>query len=274
MDVPTLSDEVKFRSTLTTLIPPIHPFTTRNGIRNHDRDEDEDEDSSVSDDLGDIIHEEDDNDIIAHSEVEPDTTRPSYANNRFKRTAAVAFNGEWDSTSEDEPARPKRASGARPVPTNTRNKSLQNKRPLNASAARSTKTTTKTKTRQSEKKVSMSKTAVDFRKRKQAEADLCEKVCVLIDDDILEAVEEEGGITPPGRMYKAVLRMMQRMGYGEGEEGKRKGNEQAKAKVKAQGAGKSQSGGDDEVARLRAENGALREAVTAARELLGSVLEY
>ncbi|KIX07990.1 uncharacterized protein Z518_02644 [Rhinocladiella mackenziei CBS 650.93] len=97
----------------------------------------------------------------------------------------------------------------------------------------------------SKRVMSMSKNAVDHRKRKNIEENYRKKVCTLIDADILERVREEGGITPAGRMYKAAYTMLTRL----------RGQKNAGATS------------------LRAENEALRAKIAEAAELLRSFLE-
>ncbi|OAL20494.1 hypothetical protein AYO22_08795 [Fonsecaea multimorphosa] len=92
--------------------------------------------------------------------------------------------------------------------------------------------------------------SIDFRNRREAEESYRKKVCALIDDDILQRVDAEGGITPVGRMYKAICRMMERQ-----------------SKSKQPGAN---GASHDEVMRLRAENQAMREKIDEATQLLRS----
>lgn len=67
------------------------------------------------------------------------------------------------------------------------------------------------KPRNGSKEYSMSKTAVDFRERKKLQAEYQEELAELLDDDVVQQVEMEGGITPLGRLFKAAVQMLQRV---------------------------------------------------------------
>ena len=58
---------------------------------------------------------------------------------------------------------------------------------------------------------SMTPSAVDFRARKVQQKQYEERLAALLDDDIVDQVEEEGGITPLGRLFKAGVRMLERV---------------------------------------------------------------
>lgn len=58
---------------------------------------------------------------------------------------------------------------------------------------------------------SMSKGAVDYRERKSVEADYQARFAELLDHDIVQQVDQEGGITPQGRLFKAGVRMLERV---------------------------------------------------------------
>ncbi|EXJ61669.1 hypothetical protein A1O7_02098 [Cladophialophora yegresii CBS 114405] len=66
-------------------------------------------------------------------------------------------------------------------------------------------------TNASPKALSMYENAVDARERLKIAKSYKEKICAIIDTDILQRVDSEGGITPDGRFYKAILMMMDRM---------------------------------------------------------------
>lgn len=57
----------------------------------------------------------------------------------------------------------------------------------------------------------MTPNAVDYRERKVVQEQYREHLATLLDADIVEQVEEEGGITPLGRLYKASVRMLERV---------------------------------------------------------------
>lgn len=59
--------------------------------------------------------------------------------------------------------------------------------------------------------LSMSKNAVDFRQRKVVEKQYQERLAEMLDSDIVQQVDEEGGITPLGRVFKAGVRVMERV---------------------------------------------------------------
>lgn len=59
--------------------------------------------------------------------------------------------------------------------------------------------------------LSMTPSAVDYRERKVVQAQYQARLAELLDSDIVRQVEAEGGITPDGRLYKAAVRMMERM---------------------------------------------------------------
>lgn len=58
---------------------------------------------------------------------------------------------------------------------------------------------------------SMTRNAIDYRQRKKVQEQYREHLATLIDADIVEQVEEEGWITPDGRLYKASVRMLERV---------------------------------------------------------------
>lgn len=58
---------------------------------------------------------------------------------------------------------------------------------------------------------SMSDTAVDFRQRRVIETEYKQHLATLLDDNVVQEVEEEGGITPLGRLFKAAVRMLERV---------------------------------------------------------------
>ncbi|OAL33170.1 hypothetical protein AYO20_07487 [Fonsecaea nubica] len=100
------------------------------------------------------------------------------------------------------------------------------------------------------KELSQSRSAVDWRNRKEVEEAYRKKVCAMIDDDILDQVNAEGGITPIGRMYKAVCWML-----------KRQNGDNAHVTQKA---------GQEDITTLRAENKAMRKAIDRSMQLLDS----
>lgn len=61
------------------------------------------------------------------------------------------------------------------------------------------------------KGLSMTASAIDYRERKAIQKEYFLKMIAMIDDDIIKQVEDEGGITPEGRRYKAVVRMLERL---------------------------------------------------------------
>lgn len=61
------------------------------------------------------------------------------------------------------------------------------------------------------KGLSMSRNAVDYRLRKNVQSQYRNQLVVLIDGDIVNEVENEGGITPLGRLFKAAVRMLERV---------------------------------------------------------------
>jgi len=140
-----------------------------------------------------------------------------------KRTAAAAFenNGE-ESGDDDDLSRPRphkleRRRGTKCTKlmpkASTPGTGIE---PAPVSPVQGLEATSEVTT-QPEKEPSMKRKTVDCRKRRQIELDLRTKLCTLIDQDILDRVDAEGGITLPGRMYKAVTLMMERMrGQGEG----------------------------------------------------------
>jgi len=56
---------------------------------------------------------------------------------------------------------------------------------------------------------SITKQAVDYRERKTIQAEYQKRLAELIDEDIVRQVENEGGITPLGRLLKASVRMLE-----------------------------------------------------------------
>ncbi len=100
---------------------------------------------------------------------------------------------------------------------------------------------------------------MDYRGRKQVERDYKDKVCAFIDQDILDRVDSEGGITPEGRVYKAVYEMMERE--------QRQGGQQ---QVVTPPTSSPESSSSDEVARLREEVQKLRRQIGVASKALGS----
>lgn len=63
---------------------------------------------------------------------------------------------------------------------------------------------------------SMTKNAIDYRQRKEVQEPYREHLATLLDADIVEQVEEEGWITPDGRLYKASVRMLERVKHERG----------------------------------------------------------
>jgi len=61
------------------------------------------------------------------------------------------------------------------------------------------------------KGLSMTASAVDYRERKSVQAQYQAQLAELLDPDIVSQVETEGGITPLGRLFKAGVRMMERV---------------------------------------------------------------
>lgn len=61
------------------------------------------------------------------------------------------------------------------------------------------------------KGLSMTKSAVDYRERKVIQQQYQDRMASLLDEDIVNQVEEEGGITPLGRLFKAGVRMLERV---------------------------------------------------------------
>jgi len=57
----------------------------------------------------------------------------------------------------------------------------------------------------------MTASAVDYRERKSVQAQYQAQLAELLDPDIVSQVETEGGITPLGRLFKAGVRMMERV---------------------------------------------------------------
>ncbi|KIW84793.1 hypothetical protein Z517_00181 [Fonsecaea pedrosoi CBS 271.37] len=100
------------------------------------------------------------------------------------------------------------------------------------------------------KELSQSRSAVDWRNRKEVEEAYRKKVCAMIDDDILDQVNAEGGITPIGRMYKAVCWMLERQNVDN--------------------AHVTNEAGQEDITTLRAENEAMRKAIDRAMQLLES----
>ena len=97
--------------------------------------------------------------------------------------------------------------------------------------------------------------ATDHRERRAVEKELKEKVCASIDEDILQQVDAEGGITPGGRLYKAVYLMMRRT------------QGQCQQTITPP---RSSPEISDELAELRVENQMLRQRIEDAAKLLGS----
>lgn len=60
------------------------------------------------------------------------------------------------------------------------------------------------------KGLSMTPSAVDYRERKVIQQQYQDRLATLIDGDIVTQVEEEGGITPLGRILKGAVRMVER----------------------------------------------------------------
>ena len=58
---------------------------------------------------------------------------------------------------------------------------------------------------------SMTPSAIDYRERKIIQAQYQTRLAELLDLDIVSQVEAEGGITPLGRLFKAGVRMMERV---------------------------------------------------------------
>ncbi|KAK5089495.1 hypothetical protein LTR24_006137 [Lithohypha guttulata] len=61
------------------------------------------------------------------------------------------------------------------------------------------------------KGLSMTPSAVDYRERKIVQAQYQSRLAELLDADIVSQIEIEGGITPLGRLFKAGVRMMERV---------------------------------------------------------------
>lgn len=61
------------------------------------------------------------------------------------------------------------------------------------------------------KGLSMTPSAIDYRERKVVQAQYQARLADLLDPDIVSQVEDEGGITPLGRLFKAGVRMMERV---------------------------------------------------------------
>ncbi|OQV02224.1 hypothetical protein CLAIMM_07458 [Cladophialophora immunda] len=198
--------------------------------------------------LGDIVHEENDSMQISL----PKLTKQSLpdAGNVRKRPVPTARKDEWeDSSDEDEgkratdPNRKKSKSFRSGVAASLPNRGKPISRPSRFHKLSKTNGT-------DAKELSQSKTAVDFRKRREVEEAYRQRVCAMIDDDILQRVDAEGGITPVGRMYKAVYTMMERQ-TGDKEQAANRANH-------------------DEVMRLRAENQAMKAKIDEAIRLFHS----
>lgn len=98
---------------------------------------------------------------------------------------------------------------------------------------------------------------MDYRERKKIERGYKDKVCAYIDQDILERIDSEGGITPEGRMYKAFYEMMERM--------QRQGEQEQVVTPPD-----SSSDDAEELTRLREENQTLRRRLGVAAKALAS----
>lgn len=61
------------------------------------------------------------------------------------------------------------------------------------------------------KGLSQTRNAIDYRKRHAIAAHHRARVIELMDKDIIDRVDREGGITPEGRFYKAMLMMLERL---------------------------------------------------------------
>ncbi|KAJ9605817.1 hypothetical protein H2200_009666 [Cladophialophora chaetospira] len=107
------------------------------------------------------------------------------------------------------------------------------------------------------KPLSQTKSARDFRQRRETERDYKEKVRAAIDRDILDRVDTEGGITPLGRFCKAIHQMMER-------QQRKRGPRQVVTPPK------SSPETVDELAKLRQENQELRRRIQGASKVLGS----
>lgn len=58
---------------------------------------------------------------------------------------------------------------------------------------------------------SMTPSAIDYRERKKTAAEFQERFAELLDNDIIQQVEEEGWLTPIGRLFKAGVRQLERV---------------------------------------------------------------
>ncbi|EXJ66636.1 uncharacterized protein A1O5_10307 [Cladophialophora psammophila CBS 110553] len=188
--------------------------------------------------LGDIENEGSDSPSLSRRKRAID---PELEETPRKRLPPSAGKDEWEDSSDEEEGNSKyfqtRLADSTPNKEKATGKPSRSHRISKSKGAEA-------------KKLSMSKTAVDFRNRKEVEGHYKKKVCAMIDHDVLERVEAEGGITPAGRMYKAVYRMMER----------RRRTERPAAK----------GAGHEEVRRLRAENQAMKEKIDEATRLLRS----
>ncbi|KIW88403.1 uncharacterized protein Z519_10972 [Cladophialophora bantiana CBS 173.52] len=188
--------------------------------------------------LGDVENEESDFPSPSRRKRAID---PELEENPPKRLPPSARTDEWEDSSDEEEGNSKyfqtRLAHSTPNKEKTTGKPSRSHRISKSKGAEA-------------KKLSMSKTAVDFRNRKEVEGYYKKKVSAMIDHDVLERVEAEGGITPAGRMYKAIYRTMER----------RKRTERPAPK----------GAGPEEVKRLRAENQAMKEKIDEATRLLRS----
>ncbi|OAP64173.1 hypothetical protein AYL99_00145 [Fonsecaea erecta] len=200
--------------------------------------------------LGDIVHEEGD----SMQASQANSTNPPLPNAGTvrKRPAPTARKDEWQDSSDDgegEQATVPNYQTSKPFQSRLID-SLPNKGSFVNKKFRFHKIS---KPMGAERKgLSQSKAAADFRNRREVEEAYRKKVCALIDDDILERVDAEGGITPAGRLFKAIYRMMERQGDG---------------KLQAVATQASH----DEIMRLRAENRLMRERMDEAARALRSV---
>ncbi|ETI27233.1 hypothetical protein G647_09916 [Cladophialophora carrionii CBS 160.54] len=216
------------------------------------------ESSAAEKDSGDILHEEEQTVPIA-----PATQAASPPSQSLgKRRVPHASKDEWAESSGDEttvhvPSADTTASEYfQSVAANSSNRNARKKAKTVAAVGGPRYKRLLGLKQASPKPLSMSKTAVDYRERKKIEKSYKEKICAFIDNDILQRVDFEGGITPDGRLYKAILMMMER--------------KEARPK-QAVTPFDDGPGSSDDIARLKAENQKLRERIADASRVLGHV---
>ncbi|OCT49670.1 hypothetical protein CLCR_07426 [Cladophialophora carrionii] len=212
--------------------------------------------SSVAEkDSGEILHEEEQ--TVPHAPATQAASPPSQS--LGKRRVPHASKDEWAESSGDETtihvqgADTTASEYFQSVAANSSNRNARKKVKTMVVQGGPRYNRLSGPKQASPKPLSMSKTAVDYRERKKIEKSYKEKICAFIDNDILQRVDSEGGITPDGRLYKAILMMMERR----------------EARLKQSVTPDDGSGSSEDIARLKAENQKLRVRIADASRVLG-----